>query len=125
MARQYVEYQVGPLRRKHTNEEPLKRLASCWAHKGRFGFAFPHRRCCRLCLESVTKMEWFEYFPIVMLPLKLLVVGIGMYYSIKWHYDQGKLKRAEDEKRKHQMAVAAKAAQDREIASAELSQPSP
>ncbi len=76
-------------------------------------------------MESVTKMEWFEYFPIVMLPLKLLVVGIGMYYSIKWHYDQGKLKRAEDEKSKHQMAVAAKAAQDREIASAELSQPSP
>ncbi len=82
-------------------------------------------RCCRLCLESVTKMEWFEYFPIVMLPLKLLVVGIGMYYSIKWHYDQGKLKRAEDEKRKHQMAAAAKAAEDREIASAELPQPSP
>jgi len=45
-------------------------------------------------------MEWFEYFPIVMLPLKLLVVGIGMYYSIKWHHDQDKLKRAEDEKRK-------------------------
>lgn len=69
-------------------------------------------------------MEWFEYFPIVMLPLKLLVVGIGMYYSIKWHYDQGKLKRAEDEKRKEQMA-AAKAAEDREIATAELPQPSP
>ncbi|MEJ8310909.1 hypothetical protein WKI41_17845 [Agrobacterium larrymoorei] len=73
----------------------------------------------------MTKMEWFEYFPIVMLPLKLLVVGIGMYYSIKWHYDQGKLKRAEDEKRKEQMAAAARAAEDREIATAELPQPSP
>ena len=70
-------------------------------------------------------MEWFEYFPIVMLPLKLLVVGIGMYYSIKWHYDQGKLKRAQDEKRKEQMAAAAKAAEDRETGLTEMPQPSP
>ena len=69
-------------------------------------------------------MEWFEYFPIVMLPLKLLVVGIGMYYSIKWHYDQGKLKREADEKRKQQMA-AAQATAERETATAELAQPSP
>ena len=70
-------------------------------------------------------MEWFEYFPIVMLPLKLLVVGIGMYYSVKWHYDQGKLKRAEDEKRKEQMATAAKAAEERAAERTELPQPSP
>ena len=70
-------------------------------------------------------MEWFEYFPIVMLPLKLLVVGIGMYYSVKWHYDQGKLKRAEDEKRKEQMATAAKAAEELAAERTELPQPSP
>ncbi|WP_373465571.1 hypothetical protein [Agrobacterium larrymoorei] len=73
----------------------------------------------------MTEMEWFEYFPIVMLPLKLLVVGIGMYYSIKWHHDQDKLKRAEDEKRKEQMEAAAKAAADREAATTEMPQPSP
>ncbi|MQB22802.1 hypothetical protein DXT90_19435 [Agrobacterium tumefaciens] len=76
-------------------------------------------------MESVTHMEWFEYFPIVMLPLKLLVVGIGMYYSVKWHYDQGKLQRAEDEKRKQQMAAAAKAAAERDAELTELPQPSP
>lgn len=32
-------------------------------------------------------MEWI---PIVFVIFKALVLGIGMYYAIKWHYDQGK-----------------------------------
>jgi len=33
------------------------------------------------------KMDWFIT---VFLPFKLLVLGTGMYFAIKWHYDQGK-----------------------------------
>ena len=32
-------------------------------------------------------MDWI---PIVFVTFKALVLGIGMFYAIKWHYDQGK-----------------------------------
>ncbi|MDY0975081.1 hypothetical protein SOM61_08910 [Massilia sp. CFBP9012] len=32
-------------------------------------------------------MEWI---PIVFVIFKALVLGTGMFYAIKWHYDQGK-----------------------------------
>ena len=47
-------------------------------------------------------MEWF---PIVAVTFKFLVLGTGMFFAIKWHYDQGK-KGKENERR----AVLRKAA---------------
>jgi hypothetical protein len=32
-------------------------------------------------------MEWI---PIVLVTFKALVLGTGMFFAIKWHYDQGK-----------------------------------
>jgi hypothetical protein len=32
-------------------------------------------------------MEWF---PIVFFTFKIVVLGIGMFFAVKWHYDQGK-----------------------------------
>jgi hypothetical protein len=32
-------------------------------------------------------MEWI---PVFLVTFKLLVFGIGMFFAIKWHYDQGK-----------------------------------
>jgi hypothetical protein len=32
-------------------------------------------------------MEWF---PVVAVTFKFLVLGTGMFFAIKWHYDQGK-----------------------------------
>ena len=32
-------------------------------------------------------MDWV---PIVFVTFKALVLGIGMFFAIKWHYDQGK-----------------------------------
>lgn len=32
-------------------------------------------------------MEWF---PIVAVTFKVLVLGTGMFFAVKWHYDQGK-----------------------------------
>jgi hypothetical protein len=32
-------------------------------------------------------MEWT---PIVFVTFKVLVLGTGMFFAIKWHYDQGK-----------------------------------
>ncbi|SCX00608.1 hypothetical protein DSM25558_0153 [Agrobacterium sp. DSM 25558] len=37
--------------------------------------------------------DWVDWFPIVFFPLKILVLGTGMFFSIKWHYDQGNNKK--------------------------------
>jgi len=31
-----------------------------------------------------------DFFPIVFLPFKILVLGTGMFFAIKWHHDQAK-----------------------------------
>ncbi len=32
-------------------------------------------------------MNW-DWFPVVFFPLKILVLSVGMYFAIKWHYEQ-------------------------------------
>ena len=32
-------------------------------------------------------MDWF---PIVAVAFKFIVLGTGMFFAVKWHYDQGK-----------------------------------
>ncbi len=44
-------------------------------------------------------MEWF---PVVFFTFKALVLGIGMFFAVKWHYDQGK---KDKDKRKELRAV--------------------
>jgi hypothetical protein len=39
-----------------------------------------------------------DWIPIVFVIFKFLVLGTGMFFAIKWHYDQGK-KEKETEKR--------------------------
>jgi hypothetical protein len=38
-------------------------------------------------LEILKKMDWI---PIVFVTFKVLVLGTGMFFAIKWHYDQGR-----------------------------------
>lgn len=40
-------------------------------------------------------MEWV---PTVFIAFKLVVLAIGMFYAIKWHYDQGKKKGTENQR---------------------------
>jgi hypothetical protein len=40
-------------------------------------------------------MEWF---PIVAGTFKVLVLGTGMFFAIKWHYDKEKKERAKKNK---------------------------
>lgn len=39
-----------------------------------------------------------EFFPVVFGTIKLLVFGTGMFFAIKWHYDQDKKKKEEAKK---------------------------
>jgi len=41
-------------------------------------------------------MPWVDWFPIVFFPLKIIVLGVGMFFAIKWHYDQGKKKKRDE-----------------------------
>jgi hypothetical protein len=53
-------------------------------------------------------MDWI---PIVFVTFKVLVLGTGMFFAIKWHYDQGKKeKEKEMEKRAVLRAVGKVAA---------------
>ena len=36
--------------------------------------------------------DMWDWFPYVFFPFKILVLGIGMFYAIKWHHDQAKKK---------------------------------
>ena len=42
-------------------------------------------------LEIIEIMDWV---PLVFVTFKVLVFGTGMFFAIKWHYDQEKEKRA-------------------------------
>ena len=50
-------------------------------------------------------MEWI---PIVFVTFKVLVLGTGMFFAIKWHYDQGK--KGKIEERRAVLRAAAKVA---------------
>lgn len=39
--------------------------------------------------------DWVDWFPIIFFPFKVIVLGIGMFYAIKWHHDQDKKKKNE------------------------------
>lgn len=39
-----------------------------------------------------------EWTPIIFFTFKLVVLGIGMFYAIKWHYDQGKKNKKTDKR---------------------------
>jgi len=39
--------------------------------------------------------HWSDWFPIVFLPFKLIVLAVGAYFAIKWHRDQDKKIEAE------------------------------
>lgn len=40
-------------------------------------------------------MDWV---PVVLVVFKVLVLGTGMFYAIKWHYDQGQKENAMDKR---------------------------
>jgi hypothetical protein len=40
-------------------------------------------------------MDWI---PIVFVAFKVLVLGTGMFFAIKWHYDQGQKEKAMDKR---------------------------
>lgn len=46
------------------------------------------------------------WVPILLGTFKLVVFGTGMFFAIKWHYDQGKKKKEEDARRAAERTAA-------------------
>ncbi|MBI1685416.1 hypothetical protein [Caulobacter hibisci] len=54
-------------------------------------------------------MDWENWFPIVFFPLKIIVLGVGMFFSIKWHHDQAKKDKQKEADRRARMDGAPEA----------------
>jgi hypothetical protein len=52
-------------------------------------------------------MEWI---PIVFVTFKALVLGTGMFFAIKWHYDQGKKEKEREKERRAVLRAGGKVA---------------
>ena len=52
-------------------------------------------------------MEWI---PVVLVAFKVLVFGAGMFFAIKWHYDQGKKEQKKKADLREVLSAAAKVA---------------
>lgn len=51
-----------------------------------------------------------ESIPIVLATFKFLVLGTGMYFAIKWHYDQGKKEKSKEREKRAVLRAAGKVA---------------
>ncbi|WP_157072103.1 hypothetical protein [Cupriavidus sp. HPC(L)] len=45
--------------------------------------------------QSQEVLKMVDWFPIVFIVFKVLVLGTGMFFAIKWHYDKGRKKPAD------------------------------
>jgi hypothetical protein len=52
-------------------------------------------------------MDWI---PAVFVTFKFLVLGTGMFFAIKWHYDQGKKEKDKEKERRAVLRAGSKVA---------------
>lgn len=44
--------------------------------------------------HSLEMFKMYDWFPLVFFPFKIIVLGTGMFFAIKWHHDQAKKEKA-------------------------------
>lgn len=44
--------------------------------------------------NSLERLKMMDWIPIVFVTFKLIVLCTGMFFAVKWHYDQGKKAKA-------------------------------
>ncbi|MBK3731692.1 hypothetical protein GAY29_00975 [Azospirillum brasilense] len=44
--------------------------------------------------QSLEMFKMYDWFPMVFFPFKIIVLGTGMFFAIKWHHDQAKKEKA-------------------------------
>jgi flagellar basal body-associated protein FliL len=53
-------------------------------------------------------MASMDWFPIVFIVFKVVVLGVGMFFAIKWHHDKGKQEKAREAAEREAQAQAQK-----------------
>jgi hypothetical protein len=48
--------------------------------------------------HSLEILEMMDWIPIVLVAFKVVVLGTGMFFAIKWHYDRGQKEMAMDKR---------------------------
>ncbi|MEM0899957.1 MAG: hypothetical protein AAGI92_08425 [Pseudomonadota bacterium] len=57
--------------------------------------------------------HWTDWFPAVFMAFKIIVLFIGAYFAIKWHFDRDREEREKAaELRREKLAAAREAAQN-------------
>jgi large-conductance mechanosensitive channel len=56
----------------------------------------------RWILSSLEILKIMDWIPVVFVTFKFLVLATGMFFAVKWHYDQGK---KEQDKEREKRAV--------------------
>ena len=51
-----------------------------------------------------------DWIPVVLVTFKLLVLGTGMFFAIKWHYDQGKKDKDKNKEMRAELVASTKVA---------------
>ena len=51
-----------------------------------------------------------DWIPVVFVTFKVLVFGTGMFFAIKWHYDQGKKEQDKEKEKRAVLRAAGKVA---------------
>lgn len=51
-----------------------------------------------------------DLFPTVFYTFKFVVLGVGMFFAIKWHYDQGKKEKDKGKERRAVLSAGGKVA---------------
>ena len=87
--------------------------ATIWQQGGLLHFICCQPDAFSRWLESSNNLEIFnimDWFPIVFITFKVLVLGIGMLFAIKWHYDKAKKENGAEKPRAVQISGAKVAA---------------
>ncbi|MFT5589260.1 MAG: hypothetical protein ACI9ZF_001434 [Bradyrhizobium sp.] len=50
-----------------------------------------------------------DWIPIALIVFKVLVLGAGMFFAVKWHYDQGEKERDKEKEKRELLRAGGKA----------------
>jgi hypothetical protein len=71
-------------------------------------FLLSHHYSAMKCrMHPLKIMEWT---PVVFYVFKFVVLGIGMFYAVKWHYDQGEKNQDKQQEKRAVLRAAGKLA---------------
>jgi len=105
----HFDHCSGSLRIWYARAFLTRHLACDDPSHGRQSRMAPDSRRCAALFPDIAMYDWF---PIVFIVFKVVVLGTGMYFAIKWHHDQAKQDARDAESRAREDAAVEKERDD-------------